>query len=76
MPPQSTNGMPVLTQPDIYFGIKDPGWVVANTKQLELDYQVNSGTNAGAPVETHYDSTGGVRGRQHLQSHGPGVASR
>jgi uncharacterized protein len=52
--------MPVLTQPDIYFGIKDPGWVVADTKQPELDYQVNSGANAGQPVETHYDSTGGV----------------
>jgi uncharacterized membrane protein (UPF0182 family) len=52
--------MPVLTQPDIYFGIKDPGWVVADTKQPELDYQVNSGVNAGQPVETHYDSTGGV----------------
>ena len=60
VPPQSTNGMPVLTQPDIYFGIKDPGWVVADTKQPELDYQVNSGANAGQPVETHYDSTGGV----------------
>jgi hypothetical protein len=55
-----TNGMPVLTQPDIYFGINDPGWIVADTKQLELDYQVNSGANAGQPVETHYDSTGGV----------------
>src|SRR5579863_8366046 len=52
--------MPVLTQPDIYFGIHDPGWVVADSKQPELDYQVNSGANAGQPVETHYDSTGGV----------------
>lgn len=60
VPPLSTNGMPVLTQPDIYFGINDQGWVVANTKQSELDYQVNSGANAGTPVETHYASTGGV----------------
>ena len=60
VPPQSTNGMPVLTQPDIYFGIGDTGWVVANTKQPELDYQVNSGPQAGQPVETHYASTGGV----------------
>lgn len=60
VPPQSTNGMPVLTQPDIYFGIGDSGWVVANTKQPELDYQVNSGPQAGQPVETHYASTGGV----------------
>lgn len=60
VPPTSSGGMPVLTQPDIYFGIQDPGWVVANTKQPELDYQVNSGPNAGKPVENHYASTGGV----------------
>jgi uncharacterized membrane protein (UPF0182 family) len=60
VPPTSASGMPVLTQPDIYFGINDPGWVVANTKQSELDYQVNSGPRAGQPVETHYASTGGV----------------
>src|ERR1019366_4853065 len=28
--------------------------------QSELDYQVNSGSNAGQPVETHYASSGGV----------------
>ena len=60
VPPQSTNGLPMLTQPDIYFGIGESGWVVANTKQPELDYQVNSGPNAGTPVESHYASTGGV----------------
>jgi hypothetical protein len=60
VPPSSTNGMPVLTQPAIYFAIHDPGYIVANTKQTELDYQVNSGKNAGQPVETHYASTGGV----------------
>ena len=60
VPPSSTSGMPVLTQPDIYFGINDPGYIVANTKQSELDYQVNSGANAGQPVETHYASSGGV----------------
>ncbi len=60
VPPVSTNGMPKLTQPNIYFGINDPGWVVANTKQLELDYQVNSGPQAGQPVESHYSGNGGV----------------
>ena len=60
VPPASTSGMPVLTQPAIYFGINDPGWVVANTKQPELDYQVNSGPSAGQAVETHYSGTGGV----------------
>jgi uncharacterized protein len=62
VPPQSTNGMPNLTQPDIYFGLGSglSGWVVANTKQPELDYEVNSGPRAGTPVDTHYASTGGV----------------
>ena len=60
VPPQSTNGMPNLTQPDIYFGLGLNGWVVANTKQPELDYEVNSGPKAGTPVDTHYASTGGV----------------
>jgi uncharacterized membrane protein (UPF0182 family) len=60
VPPASTNGMPVLTQPGIYFGLNDPGWVVANTKQAELDYQVNSGADAGQNVETHYAGSGGV----------------
>ena len=61
VPPQSQDGMPNLTQPGIYFGIGYQGWVVANTKQPELDYQVDTGANAGSPVETHYKGTGGVR---------------
>jgi uncharacterized membrane protein (UPF0182 family) len=60
IPPQSTNGMPQLTVPGIYFGINLPGWVVANTKQKELDYQINTGSQAGTPIETHYQGTGGV----------------
>lgn len=60
IPPVSTAGLPMLTQPDIYFGINQSGWVVADTKQAELDYQVNTGANAGTPVETHYAGTGGV----------------
>lgn len=60
VPPSSVPTMAVLRQAGIYFGIKDPGWVVANTKQPELDYQVNSGVNAGQQVETHYTGKGGV----------------
>ncbi len=60
VPPVSTNGMPTLTQPDIYFGLGLSGWVVADTKQPELNYQVNTGANAGTPVESHYQGTGGV----------------
>ncbi len=46
VPPVSSGGMPVLTHPDIYFGLKNPGWVVANTKQTELNFQVTTGPNA------------------------------
>lgn len=60
VPPVSSNGMPKLTNAGIYFGLNDPGWVVTNTKQAELDYQVTSGANAGQPVETHYNAKGGV----------------
>ena len=60
VPPVSSDGMPQLTQPNIYFGIGYNGYVVANTKQSELDYQVDSGPDAGQPVETHYAAKGGV----------------
>ncbi len=60
VPPVSSSGMPALTQPDIYFGSGLSGWVVANSKQKELDYQVNSGPSAGTPVETNYAGKGGV----------------
>lgn len=57
VPPTSSPGYPTLTQPDVYFGINDPGYVVVNTKQAELDYA----TPGGSTVTTHYASTGGVR---------------
>ncbi len=57
IPPVSSNGLPTVTQPDIYFGLNDPGYVVADTKQPELDYSLPNGTNE----TTHYAGTGGVR---------------
>ncbi len=57
VPPISTNGLPQITQPAVYFGLDNSGYVVANTKQPEVDYQLSSGNN----VETHYTGTGGVR---------------
>ena len=56
VPPVSNIGLPKLTTPNIYFGYGDTGWVVANTKQPELDYQ----TPSGQSVETHYGAKGGV----------------
>jgi uncharacterized protein len=57
VPPTSNSGLPTVTQPSIYFGLNNAGYVVANTKQPEIDYQLTNGTN----VETHYKGDGGVQ---------------
>ncbi len=57
VPPASSNGIPAITQPNVYFGSGETGYVVANSKQLEVDYQKKDGTN----VENHYKGTGGVQ---------------
>ena len=57
VPPVSTSGLSAVTQPSVYFGLNNTGYVVANTKQPEIDYQLTNGTN----VETHYKGDGGVQ---------------
>ena len=57
VPPSSSNGMPGITQPNVYFGAGETGYVVANSKQLEVDYQQKDGTN----IESHYSGSGGVQ---------------
>jgi hypothetical protein len=56
VPPASSSGMPAIKQPGVYFGANESGYVVANTKQSEVDYQ-QIGTN----TESHYKGTGGVQ---------------
>ena len=56
VPSTSLPGYPTITQPGIYFGVGQSGFVVANTKQLEQDYPLSNGAN----VENHYASSGGV----------------
>lgn len=58
VPPTSLQGLPTLTQPDIYFGLNLPGWVVADSKQKELDYKSSL---TGNLVDTHYQGSGGVQ---------------
>jgi hypothetical protein len=60
VPPSSSHGLPKITQPNVYFASGDSGYVVADTKQLEVDYQ--NGNNAN--IESHYsgpNATGGVQ---------------
>ncbi len=57
VPPVSNSGLPTVAQPSVYFGLNNSGYVVANTKQPEIDFQLTNGTN----VETHYKGNGGVQ---------------
>ncbi len=57
VPPASQAGYPKVTQPSVYFGLNNSGYVVANTKQPEIDFQLTNGSN----VETHYKGDGGVQ---------------
>jgi uncharacterized membrane protein (UPF0182 family) len=53
VPPKSTDGLPKITYPDVYYSLGDTGYVVADTKQAEV------GTNGTAG--THYAGKGGVQ---------------
>ena len=57
VPPTSTGGWPKITQPGVYFGLDQQGWVVADTKSPEIDYQTTNGSNA----TSHYSGSGGVQ---------------
>jgi len=56
VPPASSHGAPKITQPAVYFGLGQSGYVVADTAQSEVDY---SDTN-GNTVSSHYAGKGGV----------------
>jgi uncharacterized protein len=56
VPPTSSADLPAITQPSVYFGLNVPGYVIADTKQAEIDYQNANGNNQ----EGHYRGKGGV----------------
>jgi uncharacterized membrane protein (UPF0182 family) len=56
VPPTSSSGGPRLTQPAVYYGVTDPSYVVANSRQAEFDYQAAN----GGTVQSHYQGSGGV----------------
>ncbi len=57
VPARSGTGFPKVTQPAIYFGVDESGYVIADTRQPELNGQRPTGTD----VESHYRGSGGVR---------------
>lgn len=56
VPPTSTQGFPSVTQPAVYYGVNQSGYVIVDSKQKELDSQRATGTD----VESHYKGDGGV----------------
>ncbi|HTZ07538.1 MAG TPA: UPF0182 family protein [Acidimicrobiales bacterium] len=63
VPAQSAPGAPAIKQPRVYFGIANPNggdanYVLADTRQPEIDYQVSDASN---PVTSTYHGTGGVQ---------------
>ena len=63
VPAQSSPGAPGLQQPRVYFGLSNPSggdasYVLADTRQPEIDYQV---TGASNPVTSTYKGSGGVQ---------------
>jgi uncharacterized membrane protein (UPF0182 family) len=58
IPPTSTAGLPDIKQAGVYFGLNDPGYVVADSKQAENNF--NQG-NPNATGNYHYRGSGGVQ---------------
>ncbi len=56
VPPQSEAGFPVIKQASVYYGVDQSGYVVVDTKQPEIDYQLSNGQQK----LTHYNGSGGV----------------
>jgi uncharacterized membrane protein (UPF0182 family) len=56
LPPVSTDGLPPLRQPSVYYAPGESGYVVVHTRQPEVDYQLQNGAN----VESSYHGSGGV----------------
>ena len=53
VPPQSVRAAHDNSQPDVYFGVNNPGYVIADTKQPEIDYQQPPGRH-GQNVDSTY----------------------
>ncbi len=57
VPPTSSSNLPRITQPSVYYGVGISGFVVAHTKQPEVDYQLPNGANQ----VSNYRGSGGVQ---------------
>lgn len=58
IPPVSTSPSLALTQPSVYFAPGDEQYVIADTRQPEVDYPTQS--TQAANVTSHYSGNGGI----------------
>jgi hypothetical protein len=56
IPPTSASGFPTVSEPGVYFGLSQSGYVVADSKQQELNYEVGN-----TPTFQHYSGGAGVK---------------
>ncbi len=62
VPPVSTAGAPVITEPRIYFGELDTQWVVTGARQDEFDFPTGEDENVvGEGTSTRWTGTTGIR---------------
>ena len=62
LPPASTAGAPVVTQPRIYFGERPSEYIVVGARQPEFDYPTGEGDQAGSTgTETNWTGTSGIK---------------
>jgi uncharacterized membrane protein (UPF0182 family) len=62
LPPASTTGAPPITEPRIYFGEADSGYVVVDAKQAAFDYPVGAGQGAdNGQTAPPWTGTSGIR---------------
>jgi len=63
IPPVSSSGAPVVSQPRIYFGELDDDWVIVGAKTDEFDYPVGddaSGSGSSGDATTKWSGTSGI----------------
>ncbi len=63
LPPVSSSGAPVISQPRIYFGERPSDWIITGAQQDEFDYPVGTSDQAGSPTQgqtTRWSGTTGI----------------
>ena len=60
VPPVSSTGAPAVSQPRVYFGEQDNGYVIVRAQQPEFDYPHGSPSGTDVNVTTSWSGTSGI----------------